>query len=87
MDNNQLIKQPFGLNIALPQRTIKEVQHAAKQEIDAIALNPFLNYLSTNYSKSPEEISADLRKAQGQIYALGQAMREGQPGVSFNAKF
>ena len=87
MDNNQLIKQPFGLNIALPKRTIQEIHKAAKQEIENIAVNPFLNYAASNYSRSPEEISNDLRKAQGQIYALGQAMREGQSGVSFNAKF
>ena len=30
---------------------------------------------------------ADFRKAQGQIYMLGQAMREGQSGNSFNMKF
>lgn len=87
MDNNQLIKQPFGLNIALPQRTIKEVQQVAKQEIENITVNPFLNLINERYSLSPEQIAGDLRKAQGQIYTLGQVMREGQSGTTFNVKF
>ena len=87
MDNNQLIKQPFGLNIALPQRTIKEVQQVAKQEIENITVNPFLNLINETYSVSPEQIASDLRKAQGQIYTLGQVMREGQAGTTFNMKF
>ncbi len=88
MDNNQLIKQPFGLNIALPQRTIKEVQQIAKLEIDNITNNnPFLNLVNSTYSMSPDEIANDLRKAQSQIYTLGQVMREGQSGNSFNMKF
>ena len=87
MDNNQLIKQPFGLNIALPQRTIKEVQQIAKQEIENFTANPFIGLLNENYSMSPDEITSDLRKAQGQIYTLGQVMREGQSGNSFNMKF
>ena len=87
MDNNQLIKQPFGLNIALPKRTIAEVQKVAKQEIENYTVNPFINMLNETYKMSPQEITEDLRKAQSQIYALGQAMREGQSGNTFNMKF
>ena len=87
MENNQLIKQPFGLNVALPQKTIKEVQKVAQQEIENYTINPFINLLNDNYAKSPAQIANDLRKAQGQIYALGQVMREGQVGTSFNMKF
>lgn len=87
MDSNQLIKQPFGLNIALPQRTIKEVQQVAKQEIENITINPFLNLINEKYSVSPEQLATDLRKAQSQIYTLGQVMREGQSGTSLNMKF
>lgn len=87
MENNQLIKQPFGLNIALPQNAIKEVKQVAKQEIENITVNPFINYFNENYSLSPNELAGSLRKAQSQIYTLGQIMREGQAGTSFNMKF
>ena len=88
MDNNkmnELINQPFGLNI-LPKKTLAEVQHVAKQELENYTINPFINFLNENYSLSPNEIVNDLRKAQGQIYTLGQVMREGQSGTSFNMK-
>lgn len=87
MDNNQIIKQPFGLNIALPKKTIKEVKKTVKQEFENYTVNPVLDFFSRNYSVSPKELTEDLRKAQSQIYTLGQFMREGQAGSTFNVKF
>ena len=89
MDNNKIIKQPFGLNIALPQRTVKEAVHVAPKEVENItSANPFLNLINnTTYNISPEELSNNLIKARSQIYTLGQVMREGLPGNSLNMKF
>ncbi len=87
MDNNQFINnRPFGLNVALPQTIIKEVPQVVKQEIENFIENPFLNLINERYSLSPEEIANDMRKAQSQIYTLGQVMREGQPGNSLSMK-
>ena len=87
MDNNQLIKQPFGLNIALPKNTLTEVPQAVKQEIENLTTAPLTDFFSKNYSMSPEEIENDLMKAQSRIYTLGQVMRENKPVSSFNMKF
>ena len=90
MENNhmeQFIKKPFGFNVALPKKTIAEVQKVAKQELENFTVNPFVNFLNENYELSPEEIVNDLRKAQGQIYTLGQVMRENATGRTFNMNF
>ncbi len=85
-DNQKILKNSFGLNIAIPHKTIKEVQKVAKQEIENISLNPFTNYLNENEKVFSGEVAGEIRKYQAQMYALGQIMREGQPKSSFNIK-
>ena len=78
---------PFGINISLPKKSIKEVQKVAQQELANISVNPFLNYLDENDKVFSGEVAQEIRKYQSQVYALGQVMREGQPVRRFNAKF
>lgn len=82
-DKNIISNNPFGININLPQKTIKEVGKAAKQEIEEITVNPFLNYLDENDKVFSGEVSNEIRKYQAQIYTLGQVVRENQPVRTF----
>ncbi len=79
-------KNPFGLNITLPQKTIEEVTKVAQQEIENITVNPFVEYLEENDKVFSGEVANEIKKYQSQIYALGQVMREGQPTRTFSAK-
>lgn len=81
-----LQKKPFGLNIAVPHKTVAEYKKVAKQEIENISVNPFLNYLDENDKVFSGEVASEIRKYQAQIYALGQTMREGQPRSTFSVK-
>lgn len=78
-------KNPFGLNIALPTKTIEEVKKVAQQEIANISANPFVNYFEENDRVFSGEVANEIRKQQSQIYTLGQVMREGQPRTTFSA--
>ena len=82
-DKNIIQNNPFGININLPQKTIKEVGKVAKQEIEEITVNPFLNYLDANDKVFSGEVVNEIRKYQAQIYAMGQAARENQPIRTF----
>ena len=84
-NENSMIKNTFGLNIALPKRTIQEVKKVVKQEFENISANPFLNYLDENNKVFSGEVAQQIRKYQAQIYSLGQVMREGQPVRTFRA--
>lgn len=85
MENNQsIIKNPFGFNIALPQKTLQEIQKVAEQEIQEITVNPFINYFEENDKVFSGEVSEEIKKYNAQIYALGQIMREGQPKTTFS---
>ncbi|MCD7878949.1 MAG: hypothetical protein LUG16_03330 [Candidatus Gastranaerophilales bacterium] len=85
-ENNILSKNPFGLNITLPKKTIQEIQKVVQQEIENISANPFVEYLDNNDKVFSGEISGEIHKYQSQIYTLGQVMREGQPTSTFNMK-
>ena len=85
MEDKQIIsKNSFGLNIALPQKTIQEIQKVAQQEIGNISLNPFIEYLEENENVFSGQVANEIKKYQAQIYTLGQVMREGQANSSFN---
>ncbi len=87
MEDKQIIsKNPFGLNITLPKKTIQEVQKVAQQEMANISLNPFIEYFEENDKVFSGQVANEIRNCQAQIYALGQVMREGQPKSTFNMK-
>lgn len=84
-NQSSIHKNLFGLNVALPQKTIKEVQKVAQQEIENITVNPFIDYLSENDRVFSGEVANEIRKYQAQIYSLGQVMRDGKPTRTFSA--
>ena len=84
MDENNIIqKRPFGLNVALPKKTIEEVAKVAKQEIENIALNPFVDFNDEKLNVYNGTVAKEIRKYQAQIYTLGQTVRDGQPTRTF----
>ena len=84
--NSILKRNPFGLNITLPKKTIEEVQKVAKQEVENITVNPLAEYFEENDKVFSGQVAKEIRNCQAQIYALGQVMREGQPKSTFNIK-
>lgn len=85
MAEQQIIsKNPFGLNITLPKKTIQEVTKVAQQELENISVNPFVEYLEENDKVFSGEVAGEIRKYQAQMYTLGQVMREGQSQSHFN---
>ncbi len=81
--SENIIKQPFGLNIALPQTTIQEIQKIAKEELEEITINPFINYLEENDKVFSGEIEDEIDKYRSQIYSLNVLMNEDQPRSTF----
>lgn len=85
-EQTSIRKNLFGLNVAVPHKTVEEVKKVAKQEIENITVNPFLNFLNENDRVFSGEVAAEIMKYQSQIYTLGQTMREGQPRSTFSIK-
>lgn len=85
-ENNSIQKQPFGFNIALPKKSIALVKKVAKQEVENITVNPFVDYLEQNDRVFSGKVAKEIRMYQAQMYAFGQASREGKPKSTFNVK-
>ena len=62
MDNQPIIKNPFGLNIALPQKTIQEIQKVAEQEIENLTVNPFVDFLADNDDVFSGKVAEEIKK-------------------------
>lgn len=82
--SENIIKQPFGLNIALPQTTIQEIQRIAKEELEEITINPFINYFEENDKVFSGEVEDEIDKYRSQIYSLNVLMNEDQPRSTFS---
>lgn len=84
MEENKFIpKQPFGLNIAFPHKTVETVKKVVKQDFEDMTLNPFLDYLDDNQKVFDGTVAKEIRKYQSQMYKMGQVAREGQPRTTF----
>ena len=90
MDNqSSILKNSFGLNVALPRQQINEVKKAVETGIENfsknINQNPFVDYFETNDKVFSGEVAREIENCHAQIYALGQVMREGEPVTTFSA--
>ena len=85
-NNSYITNNPFGLNVAIPHKTVQDVQKVVQQEIANITVNPFINYLDENDKVFSGEVAKEIRKYQSQMYTLGQVMRDGQARRTFNIK-
>lgn len=87
MDNQpQILKNPFGLNIAVPKKTLQEIKKTVEKEVREISVNPFSEYFEENDKVFSGEVAQEIHKYNAQIYALGQIMREDEPKRTFSAE-
>ncbi len=82
--NNNILNRPFGLNIALPDRTLQQIQETAVQNINIFA--PVVDYLDQNDKVFSGDVSQEIDKYNRMTYALGAAARAGKPEVTFQMK-
>lgn len=85
-ESNFISNNPFGINLQIPHKTIKEVQKVIKQDLGDISVNPFLDYLDKNDKVFSGEVAKEINNYYAQIYALGQVMREGETQSKFDIK-
>lgn len=86
---SSILKNSFGLNVALPRQQMGEIKKAVETGIESfsknIKENPFVDYFEANDKVFSGEVSREIENCHAQIYALGQIMREGEPVSTFSA--
>ena len=82
-DNNLISNNPFGLNIQIPQKTIKQAEKVEQKQPKEVAPNPFVDYWAESNKVFSGQVNEEIMKYQAQIYTLGQVIRENQPIRTF----
>lgn len=83
-DSNNILNRPFGLNIIVPERTLKQVQDTATSAVNIFA--PATDYLNNNDKVFNGDVAKEIDKYNRMAYNLGAVMREGKPEVTFQMK-
>lgn len=84
-DSNNILNQPFGMNIRLPERTIQQAQESATGAVSSL-FSPIFNYLDENENVFTGDVANEINKYNRLTYALGAAARDGKAQVTFDTK-
>lgn len=82
--SNNILNRPFGLNIALPTRTLKQVGQTAQKAFNFFA--PMDEYLKENNQVFSGDVAKEIDKYNRMAYALGSTVRDGKAEVHFEMK-
>lgn len=83
-DANNILNRPFGLNIRLPERTLKQAQESAINSVNLFS--PMMDYLEDNDKVFSGDVSREIDKYNRMAYSLGSIMRDGKAEVSFDTR-
>ncbi len=78
-------KQPFGLNIKVPTRTIKQSQETAKNTVNSL-WEPLFNFIDENQAVFTGNVANEIEKYNLMMFNTGAAMRKGSTLGSFDVK-
>ena len=79
------IKQPFGLNIKVPTRTIKQSQETAQGVVSSL-WEPLFNFIDQNQNVFTGNVANEIEKYNLMMFNVGAALRQGNTNGSFDVK-
>lgn len=80
-----LFNMPFGLNVKVPTRTLKEAQKTLEKQISSL-WTPVFDYLEKNEQVFNGDISEQINQYNKQTYNLGAIMRDVTETHNFDMK-
>ncbi len=66
--------KPFGLNVAVPERSIKQAQDTLETLIKA-PTTPLFEFLEKNHEVFNGDVAFEINKVEAQNFTIGSAMR------------
>ncbi len=82
---NEFINRPFGFNIKVPTKTIKQVEKTAGGTVSGI-WEPLFNFIDENQNVFTGDVSRQIAKFNAMQYNIGAALREGNTNGGFDVK-
>lgn len=83
--NSNLFNKPFGLNVQVPTRTLKQIKQTAEKAVSGL-WEPAVNYLEKADDVYSGNVRNEIDKYNRMAYSFGAIMRQGQPRTTFNMK-
>ncbi len=79
-------KQPFGMNIKVPVKTIKQVEKTAESTVGGI-FEPLFNFIDSNQQVFNGNVANEIEKYNLMQYNIGAALRRDKVnGIDFDVK-
>lgn len=78
-------KQPFGLNIKVPTRTIKQSQETAQNAVNGI-FEPIFGFIDDNQNVFTGNVANEIEKYNLMMFNVGAALRKGSTNGGFDVK-
>ena len=79
-------KQPFGMNIKVPVKTIKQVEKTAEGTVSGI-WEPLFNFIDSNQQVFNGNVASEIEKYNLMQYNIGAALRRDKiTGIDFDVK-
>ena len=84
-DGNNILNQPFGLNIKFPTRTVQQGQDTVNHAIGGV-FEPLFNFISENQNVFTGEIAEQIEKYNLMSYNTGAILRKSSEQHKFYIK-
>lgn len=78
-------KQPFGMNIKVPVKTIKQVEKTAQNTVGGI-FEPLFSFIDDNQQVFNGNVASEIEKYNLMSYNIGAALRRDKVTGDFDVK-
>lgn len=82
---DNFINQPFGMNIKVPTRTIKQSQETAQGVVNSL-WEPLFNFIDENQSVFTGNVANQIEKYNLMMFNVGAALRKDNTNGGFDVK-
>ena len=84
-NTNNFFNRPFGLNLTMPTRTLKQAKDTAVKTVNSL-WEPMVDYFEKADNVFSGNVQEEINKYNRMAYSLGVTMRKGQAKSTFNMK-
>lgn len=84
-NNTSLFNKPFGLNVKVPTRTLKQAKETAVNTVNNL-WKPMADYFEKADNVFSGDVQAEIQKYHSMAYSLGVTMRQGKERPTINFK-
>ena len=82
---DNFVKQPFGMNIKVPTRTIKQTKETAQGVVNNL-WEPLFNFIDENQNVFTGDVANEIEKYNLMMFNVGSALRKGSSNGGLDIK-